>query len=317
MNTNKEVIYTMIGGILIKDVPDDAVKVKILSNGFIYFINKSGGELLGYCIEPKISIDSDKFAFVVFDIPPLAPKFALVGRDLHKIQAKGGMIENGKTYVVGEQGLPAEAVHFYGRFNRAPNDAPERFTNIYKRAHSSSSSIMSFCENVMTGKYTTIEELKCDFSKVDFGFAELRTIIESYPFLNSSAPDSSNVGRSINIGNNSAKEKTSLNILTLTFDSGSKLSDVLNMVESEISNAGINVVDDISSICVNSLADDISSMIKDKMHAVSQKLATHIYEEEYDSVSVTLLMNELRTIESCMRKLKKGSKADIRLSVIS
>lgn len=209
MNTNKEVIYTMIGGILIKDVPDDAVKVKILSNGFIYFINKSGGELLGYCIEPKISIDSDKFSFVVFDIPPRAPKLKLVSNELTVVQSKGGMIENGKTYIVGEQGLPAEAVQFYGRANRAPNDAPERFTNIYKRAHSSSSSIISFCENVMAGKYMTIEELKCDFSKVDFGFTELKAIIESYPFLNSVSPDSSNVERSINIDSNNKTEKSS------------------------------------------------------------------------------------------------------------
>lgn len=314
MNTNNEVIYTMIGGLLIKSVPDDAVKVKILSNGFIYFINKRGDELLGYCNEPEISVYSDKFAFVVFDIPPLAPVFRVGSAlgfksfgesDLHSDKKYGGLVENGKPYFVGEKGLPAEAIQFYGRANREANDAPERFTNIYKRAHSSSSSIMSFCENVMNGKYMTIEELKCDFSKVDFGFAELRDIIESYPYLNSGSDELGKKENSINIGNNAAKEKTSLNILTLTFDSGSKLSDVLNMVESEISNSGINVVDDISSICVNSLSSDISSMIKDKMHAVSQKIATHIYEEEYDSVSVTIMMNELRTLEDCMRKLKR------------
>lgn len=238
MNTNKEVIYTMIGGMMFKGVPDNASTLRIYKDNVIFaflpdwrFVNI--GDVLS-------DVETRNVPFIEIKVPPLAPKFALVGHDLHKIQTKGGLIENGKTYVVGEKDFLAEAVQFYGRGNRVKP-------------------------------------------------------------ANAETPDKSK----------------SINILTLTFESGSKLSDVINMVESEISNAGINVVDDISSICVNSLANDISSMIKDKMHAVSQKLATHIYEEEYDSVSVTLLMNELRTLESCMRKLKKGSKADIRLSVIS
>lgn len=240
MNTNNEVIYTMIGGVMFKNVPDWATKIKALSNGAIFALCENKQCQIFDSRDSFVLGSSDKYGFISFDVPPLAPKFALVGHDLRKIQAKGGMIENGKTYIVGEQVLPTEAVQFYGR------------GNMVKPA-------------------------------------------------NAETPD----------------KNKGVNVLTLTFDSGSKLSDVLNMVESEISNAGINVVDDISSICVNSLANDISSMIKDKMYAVSQKLATHIYEEEYDSVSVTLLMNELRTLESCMRKLKEGSKADIRLSVIS
>lgn len=240
MNTNKEVIYTMIGGMMFKNVPDWANKIKVLSNGAIFALGENKQCQIFDSRDSFILGATDKYDFISFDIPLLAPKFALVGHDLHKIPEKGGMIENGKTYIVGEQGLPAEAIQFYGRGNRVKP-------------------------------------------------------------ANAETPD----------------KKKGVNILTLTFDSGSKLSDVLNMVESEISNAGINVVDDISSICVNSLTDDISNMLKDKMYVVSQKLATHIYEEEYDSVSVTLMMNELRTLEGCLRKLKKGSKADIRLNVIS
>lgn len=238
MNTKKEVIYTMIGGMMFRGVPDNASTLRIYKDNVIFaflpdwrFVNI--GDVLS-------DVETRNVPFIEIKIPPLASKFALVGHDLHKIQTKGGLIENGKTYVVGEQGLPAEAIQFYGRGSRVKPASAE-------------------------------------------------------------TPD----------------KKKGVNILSITFDSGSKLSDVLNMVESEISNAGIDVVDDISSICVNSLATDISNMLKDKMYVVSQKLATHIYEEEYDSVSVTLMMNELRTLEGCLRKLKKGSKADIRLNVIS
>lgn len=240
MNTNNEVIYTMIGGMMFKNVPDWANKIKVLSNGAIFALGENKQCQIFDSRDSFILGTPDKYGFISFDIPPLAPKFALVGHDLYKIPEKGGPIEINQTYIVGEQGLPAEAIQFYGRGNRVKP-------------------------------------------------------------ANAETPD----------------KKKGVNILTLTFDSGSKLSDVLNMVESEISNTGIDVVDDISSICVNSLASEISSIIKDKMYAVSQRLATHIYEEEYDSVSVTLMMNELRTLEDCMRKLKKVSKADMRLNIIS
>lgn len=233
MNTNNEVIYTVIGGLLIKNVPDDAIKVKILSGGSIMFINKAGAESFAYCSSPAISKDFDKFGFVVLDIPPLAPKLTLVGH--HQLTPKenfGGPIESGKTYVVGEQGLPHEAIQAFGRGKRV-----------------------------------------------------------------------------------SEKKDPSINILTLSFESGSKLSDVINMVESEISNSGCNVTDNISSISVNELKKDISSIIKDKIYAVSQKIATHVYEEEYNSSDVALLMNELNKLESLMRKITHGG--DIRLNVIS
>lgn len=111
------------------------------------------------------------------------------------------------------------------------------------------------------------------------------------------------------------KKEPSINILTLSFEAGSKLSDVINMVESEISNSGCSVTDNISSISVNELKKDISSIIKDKIYAVSQKIATHVYEEEYNSSDVALLMNELNKLESLMRKITHGG--DIRLNVIS
>lgn len=233
MNTNNEVIYTMIGGMLLKNVPDDAIKVKILSGGFIVFINKSGVESFGYCSSPSISSDFDKFGFVVIDIPPLAPKLTLAGH--HQLTPKrncGGPIESGKTYVVGEQGLPHEAIQAFGRGKRV-----------------------------------------------------------------------------------SEKKEPSINILTLSFESGSKLSDVINMVESEISNSGCNVTDNISSISINEFKKDISSIIKDKIYQTSQEIANCAQDDEYDSSQVVLLINKLNKLESLMRKITHGG--DIRLSVIS
>lgn len=232
MNTNNEVIYTMIGGIMISNVPESAKKIKILSNGDIISINEYGIEKFIKSDSGTISEDYCKYSFVVFDVPPLAPKYALVGHDLYKIQEKGGPIESGKTYVVGEQGLPHEAIHDFGR-----------------------------CKRV------------------------------------------------------SEKKEPSINILTLSFESGSKLSDIINMVESEIQNSVCNVTDNISSISINDLKKDISSIIKDKIYAVSQSIATHVYEEEYNSSQVTLLMNKLNNLESLMRKITHGG--DIRLNVIS
>ena len=232
MNTNNEVTYTMIGGIMIRNVPESAKKIKILSNGDIISINEYGIEKFIKSDSGTTSEDYCKYSFVVFDVPPLAPNYALVGHDLYKIQEKGGPIESGKTYVVGEQGLPHEAIQAFGRGKRV-----------------------------------------------------------------------------------SEKKEPSINILTLSFESGSKLSDVINMVESEIQNSGCNVTDNISSISVNELKKDISSIIKDKIYAVSQSIATHVYEEEYNSSDVALLMNELNKLESLMRKITHGG--DIRLNVIS
>lgn len=241
MNTKKKAVYTMIGGLLIKNVPYYAKKIKILSNGSIIAVDKSGNEYFIYSTSPAIHHDYDKYAFVVFPVPPLAPVFDVgsalgfdsFGEDDCTPSVNcGGPIESGKTYVVGERGLPHEAIQAFGRGKR-------------------------------------VQE----------------------------------------------KDEPSVNILTLSFESGSKLSDVINIVESEISNSGCNVTDNISSMSINEFRKHISDIVKDNIYTVSQKIATHVYNEEYNSSDVTLWMNELTKLESLMRKITHGG--DIRLSVIS
>ena len=241
MNTKKKAVYTMIGGLLIKNVPHYAKKIKILSNGSIIAVDKSGNESFIYSPSPSINHDYDKYSFVVFDVPPLAPCFEVGSAlgfdsfgeaDCTPAVNCGGPIESGKTYVVGERGLPHEAIQAFGRGER-------------------------------------VQE----------------------------------------------KDEPSVNILTLSFESGSKLSDVINIVESEISNSGCNVTDNISSMSINEFRKHISDIVKDNIYTVSQKIATHVYNEEYNSSDVTLWMNELTKLESLMRKITHGG--DIRLSVIS
>ena len=241
MNTKKKAVYTMIGGLLIKNVPHYAKKIKILSNGSIIAVDKSGNESFIYSTSPAIHHDYDKYAFVVFDVPPLAPCFDVGSAlgfdsfgeaDYPSGVNCGGPIEIGKTYVVGERGLPHEAIQAFGRGKRV-----------------------------------------------------------------------------------SEKEETSINILTLSFESGSKLSDVINMVESEISNSGCNVTDNISSISVNEFKKDISGIIKDKIYQASQEVSNLSQDDEYDSSQVLLLINKLNKLESLMRKITHGG--DIRLNVIS
>lgn len=231
----------MIGGLLIKNVPHYAKKIKILSNGSIIAVDKSGNESFIYSPSPSINHDYDKYSFVVFDVPPLAPCFEVGSAlgfdsfgeaDCTPAVNCGGPIESGKTYVVGERGLPHEAIQAFGRGER-------------------------------------VQE----------------------------------------------KDEPSVNILTLSFESGSKLSDVINIVESEISNSGCNVTDNISSMSINEFRKHISDIVKDNIYTVSQKIATHVYNEEYNSSDVTLWMNELTKLESLMRKITHGG--DIRLSVIS
>lgn len=241
MNTKKKSVYTMIGGLLIKNVPHYAKKIKILSNGSIIAVDKSGNESFIYSQYPSIDHDYDKYSFVVFDVPPLAPCFDVGSAlgfdsfgdgDCSSGVNCGGPIESGKTYVVGEQELPHEDIQAFGRFKR-------------------------------------VQE----------------------------------------------KDEPSVNILTLSFESGSKLSDVINMVESEISNSGCNVTDNISSISVNEFKKDISSIIKDKIYQASQEVANLAQDDEYDSSQVLLLINKLNKLESLMRKITHGG--EIRLSVIS
>lgn len=241
MNTKKKAVYTMIGGLLIKNVPHYAKKIKILSNGSIIAVDKSGNESFIYSQHPSINHDYDKYSFVVFDVPPLAPCFDVGSAlgfdsfgeaDYPSGVNCGGPIESGKTYVVGERGLPYEAIQAFGRGKRV-----------------------------------------------------------------------------------SEKEETSVNILTLSFESGSKLSDVINMVESEISNSGCNVTDNISSISINEFKKDISGIIKDKIYQASQEVANLAQDDEYDSSQVLLLINKLNKLESLMRKITHGG--EIRLSVIS
>nr|DAH62060.1 MAG TPA: hypothetical protein [Caudoviricetes sp.] len=104
MNTKKKAIYTMIGGLLIKNVPHYAKKIKILSNGSIIAVEKSGNESFIYSPSQSINHDYDKYSFVVFDVPPLAPVFEV------------GSALGFDSF--GEQVLPAEGVQFYGRGNR-------------------------------------------------------------------------------------------------------------------------------------------------------------------------------------------------------
>lgn len=233
MNTKNEVIYTVIGGLLIKNVPDWANKIKVLSNGAIFALGEDKQCQIFDSRDSFILGTPDKYGFIDFDIPPLAPKLTLVGH--HQLTPKkncGGPIENDKTYIVGEQGLPHEAIQAFRSGIR-----------------------------------------------------------------------------------DSEKERHSINILTLSFESGSKLSDVINMVESEISNSGCNVTDNISSISINEFKKDISSIIKDKIYQTSQEIANCAQDDEYDSSQVVLLINKLNKLESLMRKITHGG--DIRLSVIS
>ena len=241
MNTKKKAVYTMIGGLLIKNVPHYAKKIKILSNGSIIAVDKSGNESFIYSPYPSIDHDYDKYSFVVFDVPPLAPCFDVgsalgfdsFGEDDCSSGVNcGGPIERGKTYVVGEQELPHEAIQAFGRFKR-------------------------------------VQE----------------------------------------------KDEPSVNILTLSFESGSKLSDVINMVESEIQNSGCSVTDNISSMSINEFKKDISGIIKDKIYQASQEVSNLAQDDEYDSSQVLLLINKLNKLESLMRKITHGG--DIRLNVIS
>ena len=241
MNTKNKAVYTMIGGLLIKNVPNWANKVKILSNGAVFALSENKQCQILDSNDSFALGNHDKYGFVVFDVPPLALCFEVgsaLGFDSFGVDGCisgvncGGPIENGKTYVVGEQELPHEAIQALGRVKRVQeNDEP------------------------------------------------------------------------------------SVNILTLSFESGSKLSDVINIVESEISNSGCNVTDNISSMSINEFRKHISDIVKDNIYTVSQKIATHVYNEEYNSSDVTLWMNELTKLESLMRKITSGG--DIRLSVIS
>lgn len=241
MNTKNKAVYTMIGGLLIKNVPNWANKVKILSNGAVFALSENKQCQILDSNDSFSLGNHDKYGFVVFDVPPLAPCFEVGSAlgfdsfgdsDCTSGVNCGGPIESGKTYVVGEHGLPHEAIQAFGRGKRV-----------------------------------------------------------------------------------SEKKEPSINILTLSFESGSKLSDVINMVESEIQNSGCKVTDNISSISVNEFKKDISSIIKDKIYQTSQEIANCAQDDEYNSSQVVLLINKLNKLESLMKKITHGG--DIRLSVIS
>lgn len=110
MNTKNKAVYTMIGGLLIKNVPHYAKKIKILSNGSIIAVDKSGNETFIYSPSPSINHDYDKYSFVVFDVPPLAPVFQVgsalgfdyFGEGIPPFnKSSGGIIKSGKNYIVG------------------------------------------------------------------------------------------------------------------------------------------------------------------------------------------------------------------------
>lgn len=117
MNTKKKAVYTMIGGLLIKNVPHYAKKIKILSNGSIIAVEKSGNESFIYSPSPSINHDYDKYSFVVFDVPPLAPVFQVGSAlgfdsfgeaDYPSGKKYGGIVDSGKNYFVGETPLTTE-----------------------------------------------------------------------------------------------------------------------------------------------------------------------------------------------------------------
>lgn len=117
MNTKKKAVYTMIGGLLIKNVPHFAKKIKILSNGSIIAIHESGKESFMYSPSPSINNDYDKYSFVVFDVPPLAPVFEVGSAlgfdsfgeaDYPSGKEYGGIVESGKNYFVDETPLTTE-----------------------------------------------------------------------------------------------------------------------------------------------------------------------------------------------------------------
>lgn len=117
MNTKNKAVYTMIGGLLIKNVPHYAKKIKILSNGSIIAVDKSGNESFIYSTSPAIHHDYDKYDFVVFPVPPLVPVFDVgraLGFDSFGVgippfnKSSGGIVDSGKNYVVGETPLTTE-----------------------------------------------------------------------------------------------------------------------------------------------------------------------------------------------------------------
>jgi hypothetical protein len=117
MNTKNKAVYTMIGGLLIKNVPNWANKVKILSNGAVFALSENKQCQILDSNDSFALGNHDKYGFVVFDVPPLAPCFEVgsaLGFDSFGVDGCisgvncGGPIESGKTYVVGETPLTTE-----------------------------------------------------------------------------------------------------------------------------------------------------------------------------------------------------------------
>ena len=117
MNTKKKAVYTMIGGLLIKNVPNWANKVKILSNGAVFALSENKQCQILDSNDSFAFGNHDKYGFVVFDVPPLAPVFEVGSAlgfdsfgesDYPSGKKYGGIVDSGKNYFVGETPLTTE-----------------------------------------------------------------------------------------------------------------------------------------------------------------------------------------------------------------
>lgn len=237
MNTKKKAVYTMIGGLLIKNVPHYAKKIKILSNGSIIAVDKSGSESFIYSPSPSINHDYDKYSFVVFDVPPLAPCFEVGSAlgfdsfgdgDCYSGKKYGGIVKSGKTYIVGESPLTTEI--------------PKASTE------------------------------------------------------------------SVDVTEIQHKNKKSLNILNLTFYDGEKFSNILKMVESEITKSGINVdfdfVNKQESGCINTNdSDSLLHVFHSKLAKASDKLSNQLFNRECDEESINETMDEICELRKSIKML--------------
>lgn len=237
MNTKKKAVYTMIGGLLIKNVPHYAKKIKILSNGSIIAVDKSGSESFIYSPSPSINHDYDKYSFFVFDVPPLAPCFDVgnalgfdyFGSDIPPFNGRnGGIVKSGKNYIVGETPLTTEI----------PKVSTE----------------------------------------------------------------------SLDVTEIQHENKKSLNILNLTFYDGEKFSNILKMVESEITKSGINVdydfVNKQEGVFIDEDdADSLLNVLRSKLAIKCDNLNNQLLNKECKDDLIDETMNEICNLRKSLKIL--------------
>lgn len=249
MNTKKKAVYTMIGGLLIKNVPHYAKKIKILSNGSIIAVDKSGNESFIYSTSPAIHHDYDKYAFVVFPVPPLAPCFDVGSAlgfdsfgdgDCYSGKKYGGIVDSGKNYFVGE--------------------------------------------TLLTTEIPKVSTESLDVTEIQ------------------------------------DKNKKSLNILNLTFYDGEKFSNILKMVESEITKSGINVDYDFVNNQEETLidecdADSLLNILRSKLAIKCENLNKQLLNKECKDDLIDETMNEICNLRKSL-KIISGHKKFIIKPVI-